>query len=123
MSNSSRLLKRRREILEKLAGIEEFVRGSVVLMKRRCTYPRCRRCAAGTGHPTWVLTVSSHGKTRTIYLGAGLVAEARRMAENYRRLRALLDQACEVNLAVLRGCPVQKVQKKGGARDGQRREA
>jgi hypothetical protein len=126
MSKSSRLVQRRKGILEKLAGIEEFVRGSVVLMKRRCTYPGCRRCAAGTGHPTWVLTVSSQGKTRTIYLGAGRVAEAKRMAENYRRLRALLEEACEVNLAVLRGCPVRKVQKvrkRGGTGDGQRREA
>ena len=120
MSKSSRLVQRRKVILEELAGIEEFVRGSVVLMKRRCTYAGCRRCASGRLHPTWVLTVSSHGKTRTIYLGAGRVAEAKRMAGNYRRLKTLLEEACEVNLAVLRGCSVRR---RGGTRDGQGREA
>jgi hypothetical protein len=40
-----------------------------VLMKRKCTYPGCRKCAAGQRHPTWVLTYSREGKTRTVYLG------------------------------------------------------
>ena len=88
MSTPSQRLKKRRRLLKEALRIEEFVRGSVVLMKRRCSSPGCRRCAAGTGHPTWVLTVSSQGKTRTIYLGEQRVGEAgRRVAQ-----RLLADQ-------------------------------
>jgi hypothetical protein len=101
---AERRLRQKRQLLRRrAAGIEEFVRGSVVLMKRPCTYDGCRKCAAGERHPTWVLTVSVQGKTRTVYLGAGRVDAARRMTENYRRLMALVEQAAEVNRVLLTG--------------------
>jgi hypothetical protein len=107
----------RKALMRKLALWEGFVRGSVVLMKRRCTYPGCRKCAAGQGHPTWVLTVSRHGKTRTIYLGARRRDPAQRMTESYRRLLGLIEEIAEVNLALLTGKPLEG---KGG-RDGPQR--
>ena len=97
-----RRLERTREVLlRRVAGIREFVRGSVVLMRRRCTYPGCRKCAAGERHPTWVLTVSERGKTRTVYLGKGRAAAARTMAANYRRLQEWLEAAARLNLELL----------------------
>jgi len=98
-----RLGQKRRLLLGRMREIEEFLRGSVVLMKRRCAYSGCRRCASGAGHPTWVLTVSVQGKTRTMYLGARKVEAARKMAENYRRLKALVEQVAEVNRRLLIG--------------------
>ena len=50
-----------------------------------------------------MLTVSSQGKTRTIYLGAKRLADARRMAGNYRRLKVLLEEVSELNLVLLTG--------------------
>lgn len=97
----------RKALMGKLASWGSFVRGSVVLMKRRCMYPRCRKCAAGQGHPTWVLTVSRQGKTRTVYLGARRRTLAQRMAENYRRLLRLIEEIAEVNLALLTGKPLK----------------
>ena len=91
------------------------MRGSVVLMKRPCTYEGCRKCAAGERHPTWVLTLSVKGKTRTVYLGSGRVDAARRMTENYRRLMALVEQAAEVNRVLLTG----RVSVRKGRSDGQ----
>jgi hypothetical protein len=76
-------------------------------MKRRCTYPRCRKCASGQGHPTWVLTVSRQGKTHTVYLGARRRAPAQCMAESYRRLLGLIEQIADVNLALLTGQPLE----------------
>ena len=96
----------RKALMRKLASWGAFVRGSVVLMKRRCTYPRCRKCASGQGHPTWVLTVSRQGKTHTVYLGPRRLAQAQRMAQNYRRLLALIEEIAEVNLALLTGKPL-----------------
>jgi hypothetical protein len=106
----------RKALMRKLASWGAFVRGSVVLMKRRCTYPRCRKCASGQGHPTWVLTVSRQGKTHTVYLGPQRRASAQRMAETYRRLLVLIEEIAEVNLAVLTGKPLDG---KGGRRGTQ----
>ena len=102
-----RLLQRRRLLVRRVAAVEEFVRGSVVLMKRKCIRPRCRRCAEGTGHPTWVLTVSEKGKTRTVYLGEKRLAEAQRLVANYRRMKEWIEEISRVNLALLKAGAVK----------------
>jgi hypothetical protein len=94
---------KRKLLLKRTARIEEFVRGSVVLMKRPCADRRCRKCASGERHPTWVLTLSEKGKTRTVYLGAVRAPAARRMSENYRRLGALIEEVAQINLVLLTG--------------------
>jgi ribosomal protein L31 len=96
------LLKTQRKLLaRRLSAFEEFIRGSVVQMKRRCRYARCRRCAAGEGHPTWVLTESIRGKTHTFYLGQARLAKAKEMVDNYRRLMDLVEQMAQANLELL----------------------
>ena len=115
-----RLRMRRRLLWKRLAGIEEVLRGSVVLMKRPCTYPRCRKCASGERHPTWGLTVSEKGKTRTVYLGVKRLDAARRMTENYRRLQALVEQISTINRALATGrVSIRKGPGDGQAQDGQ----
>ncbi len=47
-SEKRRLRLKRTLLLKKLAKIGDFTRGSVVLMKRRCYRPNCRRCASGS---------------------------------------------------------------------------
>ena len=111
----ARLRIKRRMLMERVGGVGEFVRGSVVLMKRPCTYPGCRKCAAGTKHPTWVLTVSEKGKTRTVYLGAARVEAARQMTREYRRLTRLIDQVDRINRALLR----RRGSRKKGGGDGE----
>lgn len=97
-------MERRLEALRRrLAAAGAFVRGSVVLMKRRCARPACRLCRGGGHHPTWVLTVSRGGKTSTVYLGSARLAEARRLNANYRRFLALVEEIADVNLALLIG--------------------
>jgi hypothetical protein len=113
-----RLERRRQRLAGRLAAVGEFVRGSVVLMKRRCSRPGCRTCRAGGHHPTWVLTVSRHGKTRTVYLGSGRMAEARRLTGHYRRLLGLVEEIADVNLALLLGPPRSA---KGGRDEPDRR--
>lgn len=98
-----RLRIKRRMLLERMADVGEFVRGSVVLMKRPCTYAKCRKCATGQRHPTWGLTVSEKGKTRTVYLGVRRLEAARRMTENYRRLQGIIEQVSQINRALLQG--------------------
>jgi hypothetical protein len=101
-ADQRRLLERKRKLLlARLAASSEFIRGSVVLMKRKCARPQCRRCLSGQRHPTWVLTYSRKGKTRTVYLGEKRLAEARRMVGQHHALMDLVDQIAEINLALL----------------------
>jgi hypothetical protein len=92
-----RLWNKRQILLRRIAEAREFIRGSVVEMKRPCTYPGCRKCASGEKHPTWVLTFSRKGKTHTVYLGAGRVAEAQRQVASYRRLMGWIEEVAEIN--------------------------
>ena len=98
-----RFQQKRRLLLRRMGQIEEFTRGSVVLMRRPCTYARCGRCASGARHPTWGLTVSEKGKTRTVYLGAKRLDAARRMTENYRRLQEIVEAISTINRALVAG--------------------
>lgn len=96
------LTQKRKLLLKRAADIEDFLRGSVVLMKRRCAYPGCRKCASGERHPTWVLTFNQKGKTHTVYLGKSKRAEAHRLVENYRRAQALLEEIAQINMVLFR---------------------
>ena len=111
------LRQKRTLLLKKLAKTKPFVRGSVVLMKRRCTYARCRKCASGERHPTWVLTVSCGGKTRTVYLGSKRVEKAKRMVDTYRTIQSWIEEVAQINLALLTD---RSVPTKGGRDDAQR---
>lgn len=113
-----RRLKQKRKLLcKRMATMEEFVRGSVVLMKRRCTYPGCRKCASGERHPTWVLTMSRNGKTHTVYLGKKRLIAAQRMARNYRKLLELIEEIAETNLVLLKEQALSGGQKGGENND------
>ena len=101
-SEVRRLKQKRRLLLKRLGRSEEFLRGSVVLMKRRCVRPGCRKCGSGERHPTWVLTVSRKGKTHTVYLGEKRVQAARRMVASYRRLREWVEEIGRINLLLLK---------------------
>jgi hypothetical protein len=98
-----RLHQKRKLLLKRMAQIEDFLRGSVVLMKRPCVDERCHKCASGERHPTWVLTLSEKGKTRTVYLGAARATAARQMSQNYRRLGVLTEEVAQINLVLLTG--------------------
>jgi hypothetical protein len=103
-----RLLQRRRRLLlARLRTTGDFIRGSVVLMKRKCTRPTCARCSSGRRHPAWVLTYSRKGKTHTVYLGQKRLAEARRMVRQHRSLMDLVEQLAQINLALLTEKPVR----------------
>ena len=41
------LVKKRLKIWREIAGVGDFVRGSVVLLRRPCTRPNCRVCRSG----------------------------------------------------------------------------
>lgn len=97
------LVQHKRDLLREVRGIRDFIRGSVVVLKRPCTYGGCRRCAQGLKHPALYHTVSKGGKTQTTYLGAWLAQEGREQVAAYRRLLGLLEEISQINLTLLTG--------------------
>jgi len=56
-------------------------------------------CAAPGGH----LTFKQKGRTRTVYVPMGLVAEVKTWTRNYKRLKQLIRQVTRHSLALVRG--------------------
>jgi len=63
----------------------------------------CPKCERGEGHPVSVLAVTYPGRRiRHISLSAEQVPQVRRQLDNYQRLKAALEQICELNQRALR---------------------
>ena len=117
-----KLLSRRGKLWERLAPTRELIRGSVVILRRPCTYKGCRQCASGRRHAATYLGYRDGGKLRWVYLPKALVGQATRWVENYRSLEERLRAVSLMNVAILRERAGQMSQKRAaGRRDKGRR--
>ena len=84
-------------ILGRLPDHAEILRGS--LLHRTIRHKQgCNKCAAGGGHPVWILATGYPGKKiHQLTLRTDLVPQVRRRLANYRKLQAALEQICELN--------------------------
>ena len=96
------LVKERFRLWREVVRVGDFVRGSVVVLRRPCTYRNCRRCRDGERHPATYLSWKEEGKTRLLYLPKGWVEQARAWTQEWRRLEELLRRMSRTNAAVLR---------------------
>ena len=96
------LVRRRFELWREVVRAGDFVRGSVVVLRRPCTYGNCRLCREGKRHPATYLSMKEKGRTRLIYLPKRLVDQAKRWVEEWRRLQGLLKQMSRTNADMLR---------------------
>jgi Family of unknown function (DUF6788) len=84
------------------------LRGTLTTFRRRCGKPSCR-CATGEPHESPALTYTEGGRTKTITLSPGEVAEVEAALVRYEQARAKLERAAREGIDVLRG-------RRGGAR-------
>src|SRR5262245_61696758 len=92
----------RERALRQLPDLREVIRGS--LLERRIRHrDGCPKCAAGDGHPVWVLRVGyPGGRTRQLSLRPEQVPKVRAWLANYQQLKATVEDVCELNQRLLR---------------------
>ena len=96
------LIATRQRLVAELPVSGEMLRGSLIERMVRHS-SGCTICAAGGGHPLWVLTVGyAGGRTRQFSLRREQIDEVRRWLGNYHRLKDAIEAICELNHALLR---------------------
>ena len=96
------VIQARDQLAQQLPNPAQIVRGS--LLKRTIRHRRgCPKCAAGGGHPAWVLTVTyPGGKVRQFSLRPEQRSQVHQWVRNYQRLKKQLEAICELNHQLLR---------------------
>jgi hypothetical protein len=100
---------RREALLAQLRELPDLMRGKISERQRKCGRRSCTCATGGPRHAGLQLTVNVGGRTRTRYVRVGEreAIEARLAA--YWRLRELVEELTEVNLALLNARPPSKV--------------
>ena len=102
----SELGRRRRQIQDQLAALDDLRAGSLTPRYRKCGKPTCHCAAEGDpGHgPSWSLTWTVEGKTQTRIIPVQAVEQTQAQIAEYRRARALTRELFEVSTRL---CDVQ----------------
>lgn len=95
-------IRRREKLATELPPVTEIVRGS--LLHRTIHHRKgCPKCAAGDGHPVWVLTVGyAGGVTKQFSIRPEMKDQVEHWLRNYQELKAKLEEICEANHVLLR---------------------
>lgn len=88
-------------VVRHLIGAPRYLRGSVVVNRRRCGKANCR-CAKGEAlHETTVLSYSEGGRTRFVTLPPDQLGPVRAALERYRAAQKALEDKANAGLAEL----------------------
>jgi hypothetical protein len=109
-------LRARQRLLDQLPVTGEILRGSLVERRVFRHKANCEKCASGEGHPHTVLTVTYRGgRTRQFSLHGEQITQVAQWLENYKTLKEVLEEICEINHQLLRpqeGSPAKRASKK-----------
>jgi len=101
----SQAVRKRDRLVARLPDASHVLRGSLLdrIIRHRSGCPKCDR---GEGHPVAVLAVGYPGKvTRQISLRREQIPFVKRCLANYQKLKAAIEEICEINQQLLRAEP------------------
>jgi hypothetical protein len=100
---TSSLRRRRRALLRRLPRIEAILKGSLIERYKACGKPGCK-CARGRGHgPKYYLSISRTGQRPQMdYVPQAYRDRVQAYLDNYRLVRQILDEICQINQELLR---------------------
>jgi len=94
------LQRKHAQLVQRMLKSRRMVKGSVVTLARQCGKPGCK-CTRGEKHTSKYLSISEGGKTRMVYLKAGMEIKIGEAAERYRRFRSARSQLVKVQKELL----------------------
>jgi len=107
--NQSQITRKRDRLAARLPAATHILRGSLLqrVIRHRSG---CPKCARGEGHPVAVLAVGyPGGRTRQISLRTQQVSQVKRCLANYQRLKAAIEEICQLNQQLLRAEPDDEI--------------
>jgi hypothetical protein len=101
--STTSLRHQRQALLGRLPPLSEILRGSLIERYKRCGKPGCK-CASGRGHgPKYYLSVSQPKSSPAMdYVPLACQEQVAEYLANYRLVRELLEQVCQINRELLR---------------------
>ena len=96
------LLHRKESLLRKITDCSEFLRGSITSVCSTCNRANCICKGKPTGKAYRLTYKDKQQRTRTVYISRSQLPEARRMIKNYSKVRELMDELFETNIAILK---------------------
>jgi hypothetical protein len=75
---------------KQLAALWPALKGSLAKVYKPCIRKNCPACARGDKHPAWLLSFSSRGRRKTMYVPLALVSTIKKALQNGRRIEQLL---------------------------------
>lgn len=98
----SQLHRKRLSLLRQIPNLGPWIEGTLVTTSRKCGKDNCACHHQGPKHPVLFVTWKEAGKTVSLYTPRQLEAEVKQWAENYKKLKALIRQASEVQKQIVR---------------------
>ena len=98
------LLRKKEALVQRIIDRSDFLRGSITSVCSTCNRAGCI-CTGRSEERTRAYRLTykdKQQKTRTVYISRAQLAEARRMLDNYTKIRALMDKLFETNIAILK---------------------
>jgi hypothetical protein len=96
------LIKRREALLRQLVAGGNFVKGSITSVCGTCARSRCI-CARASATKAFRLTYKdTRQKTHIVYIPRNRLAQMERLVANYARVRALIAQIIDTNIAIFK---------------------
>jgi len=96
------LFKKQKEIISKIKSIDNFMKGSIYLLNRKCSNPKCKCNSGGKKHSSYVLTFSEKGKTKILSLKKDQQKEIKNLTEKYKKMNNLILQLTTVNIEIIK---------------------
>jgi hypothetical protein len=78
---------------DQIAALWPACKGSLAKVYKPCIRKNCPACASGEKHPAWMLSVSSQGKRKTMYVPLAVVPAVKKAIQNGRKIEMLLQRA------------------------------
>jgi len=96
------LLRKKETLLGRIAACSDFLRGSITSVCSTCNRAACICKGEPTGRAYRLTYKDNQQKTRTVYISNAQLPEARKMLANYVKMRKLMNELFETNIAMFK---------------------